>query len=105
VISPAVTCKKISHFVSADSFVGRRRVLGSVMDSSSQLDRGDNQPWVISRWTLRGEVRRKPSVEEANIADRNLPAGELAVLPNTGHEITPAAVDTTLDFLLRHAAS
>ena len=28
-ISPAVTCRKISHFVSADSFVGRRRALST----------------------------------------------------------------------------
>lgn len=45
------------------------------------------------------------SVEEAAVAYRNLPAGEMAILPNTGHEITPAAVDATVDFLLRHAQS
>ena len=45
------------------------------------------------------------SVEEAAVAYRKLPAGELAILPDTGHEITSTAVDTTVDFLLRHAAS
>lgn len=60
VISPAATCKKISHFVSAESFFGGRRRLASVMTGSSQQGRGDNQPWVISRRTLRAEVRRKP---------------------------------------------
>lgn len=42
------------------------------------------------------------SVEEGAIASRNLPAGELAVLPNTEHAITPAVIDTTVEFLLRH---
>jgi len=45
------------------------------------------------------------SVDEAIVAYRNLPAGELAILPNTGHEITAAGVDATVDFLLRHATS
>jgi pimeloyl-ACP methyl ester carboxylesterase len=42
------------------------------------------------------------SVEEGAIAYRNLPAGELAVLPNTDHAITSAVIDTTVEFLLRH---
>jgi pimeloyl-ACP methyl ester carboxylesterase len=38
-------------------------------------------------------------VEEGAAAYRALPAGELAVLPNTGHLITPSAVQTTIEFL------
>ena len=42
------------------------------------------------------------SVEEGGLAYRNLPAGELAILPNTDHAITPAVIETTVEFLLRH---
>jgi pimeloyl-ACP methyl ester carboxylesterase len=38
------------------------------------------------------------TVEEGAAAYRALPAGELAVLPNAGHLITPAAVQTTIEF-------
>jgi pimeloyl-ACP methyl ester carboxylesterase len=38
---------------------------------------------------------------EGAAACRALPAGELAVLPNTGHLITPAAVQTTIEFFER----
>jgi pimeloyl-ACP methyl ester carboxylesterase len=38
------------------------------------------------------------TVEEGAAACRALPAGGLAVLPNTGHLITPAAVRATIDF-------
>ncbi|ETZ55316.1 hypothetical protein L838_0972 [Mycobacterium avium MAV_120709_2344] len=56
-----MTCKKISHFVSADRFRGRRRsLLGSGMNYSSRITREDCQPWVISHPDLCGEVRRKP---------------------------------------------
>ncbi len=41
------------------------------------------------------------TVEEGAAAYRALPAGELAVLPNTGHLITPAAVQTTIEFFKR----
>ena len=41
------------------------------------------------------------SVEEGAAAYRALPAGELAVLPDTGHLITPAAVQTTIEFFER----
>jgi pimeloyl-ACP methyl ester carboxylesterase len=41
------------------------------------------------------------TVEEGTAADRALPAGELAVLPDTGHLITSAAVQTTIDFFER----
>jgi pimeloyl-ACP methyl ester carboxylesterase len=43
-------------------------------------------------------------VEVATAAYRALPAGELAVVPNTGHDITAAVVDTMIDFLIVHAA-
>jgi pimeloyl-ACP methyl ester carboxylesterase len=42
------------------------------------------------------------SVEEAVTAYRMLPQGELAILPNHGHVITPAAVQTAIEFLDRH---
>lgn len=41
------------------------------------------------------------SVEEGVQAYRLLPKGELAVLPNTGHWITPSAIDATIDFFER----
>jgi len=41
------------------------------------------------------------TVEEGAIAYRALQDGELAVLPNTGHMITPAAVRVTIDFFQR----
>jgi pimeloyl-ACP methyl ester carboxylesterase len=43
------------------------------------------------------------SLEEAATAYRTLKTGELAVLPNTGHGITLAAVQTAGDFLERNA--
>lgn len=44
------------------------------------------------------------SVDEAATAYRMLPTGELAVLPNHDHVITPAAVRTTIEFLQRQGA-
>jgi pimeloyl-ACP methyl ester carboxylesterase len=41
------------------------------------------------------------TVEEGAAAYRALQAGELAVLPDTGHLITPAAVQTTIEFFKR----
>ena len=41
------------------------------------------------------------TVEEGAAAYRALPAGELAVLPDTGHLITPAAVQTMIGFFER----
>lgn len=43
-------------------------------------------------------------VEVACAAYRALPEGELGIVPNTEHEITPAIIDAIIDFLLRHAA-
>ncbi len=51
---------------------------------------------------LTGDRDHFCSVEDAALAYRNLPAGELAVLPDTGHAITAGVIDTTIDFLLRH---
>ena len=60
VISPAAICRKISHFVSADRLVGRRRpLLDSGMNCSSGITREDCQPWAISHPDLCREVRRK----------------------------------------------
>jgi hypothetical protein len=42
------------------------------------------------------------SVEEGAAAYRLLAQGELAVLPNTDHAITPMMGAVALDFLLRH---
>ena len=41
------------------------------------------------------------SVEEGVAAYRALPEGELAVVPNTGHLITPAVVELSIEFLER----
>ena len=41
------------------------------------------------------------TVEQGAAAYRALPAGELAVLPNTGHLITPAAVQAAIEFFER----
>ena len=41
------------------------------------------------------------TVEQGAAVQRALPAGELAVLPGTGHLITPAAVQTMIDFFER----
>jgi len=43
-------------------------------------------------------------VEAACVAYRSIATGELGIVPNSGHEITPAAIDTMVDFLLRHSA-
>ena len=43
-------------------------------------------------------------VEGACAAYRTVPTGELGIVPNSGHEITPAAIDAMIDFLLRHSA-
>jgi pimeloyl-ACP methyl ester carboxylesterase len=41
------------------------------------------------------------SVEEAVLAFRMLPRGELAILPNEGHQISDAAVSATIEFFRR----
>jgi len=41
------------------------------------------------------------TIEEAAAAYRALPVGQLAVLPDTGHLITPAAVQATIEFFER----
>ena len=42
------------------------------------------------------------SVEAACAAYRNLSAGELAVIPGAGHEITAPLIETMIEFLSRH---
>jgi pimeloyl-ACP methyl ester carboxylesterase len=44
------------------------------------------------------------SVEQATAAYRQLPRGELAILPSHGHYIPPAAIDATREFFTRHLA-
>jgi pimeloyl-ACP methyl ester carboxylesterase len=44
------------------------------------------------------------SVEQATAAYRQLPGGELAILPGHGHYIPPAAIDATSEFFARHLA-
>jgi pimeloyl-ACP methyl ester carboxylesterase len=44
------------------------------------------------------------SIEQAAAAYRELPNGELAILPGHGHYIPPAAVQATVEFLHRHVA-
>lgn len=51
---------------------------------------------------LTGDRDHFCSVEEGAAAYRNLPVGELAVLPATDHAITAAVIDATIDFLLRN---
>ena len=43
------------------------------------------------------------SVEEGVRAYRTLPQGELAVVPNTGHIITPPLVEVMVEFLERRS--
>lgn len=43
------------------------------------------------------------TVEDAARSYRALIAGELAILANTGHAITPAKINATVEFLARHA--
>jgi pimeloyl-ACP methyl ester carboxylesterase len=45
------------------------------------------------------------TAEQAVTAHRQLRDGELAILPNTGHLITPAAIETTIAFFERQLAS
>ena len=45
------------------------------------------------------------TAEQAVTAYRQLPDGELAILPNTGHLITTAAIETTIEFFERQLAS
>ena len=45
------------------------------------------------------------TVEQAVTAFRQLPDGELAILPGHGHYIPPAAIQTTLEFFTRRLAS
>jgi pimeloyl-ACP methyl ester carboxylesterase len=52
---------------------------------------------------LTGDRDHFCSVDDAVASSRKLPAGELAVVPHTEHVITPAVVDITIDFLVRHA--
>jgi pimeloyl-ACP methyl ester carboxylesterase len=54
---------------------------------------------------LTGDRDNFCSVEEGVTAYRMLQNGELAILPDTGHLITPAAIETTIEFFERQLAS
>jgi pimeloyl-ACP methyl ester carboxylesterase len=54
---------------------------------------------------LVGDRDRFCPAEVACGAYRALPAGELGVLPNTGHDITAEVIDTTIAFCHRHVAA
>ena len=54
---------------------------------------------------LTGDRDNFCSVEEGVTAYRMLQHGELAILPNTGHLITPAAIETTIEFFERQLSS
>lgn len=54
---------------------------------------------------LAGDRDHFCSVEEGALAYRNLPSGELAILPDTDHAITPAVIEATIAFLLRHTGT
>ena len=45
------------------------------------------------------------TIEAACAAYRTLQAGELAIMPNTGHEITTPIIDAMTAFLIRHSAT
>jgi pimeloyl-ACP methyl ester carboxylesterase len=51
---------------------------------------------------LAGDRDEFCSVEEGVTASRQLPAGELAIVPGTGHWISPLKVQIAIDFLRRH---
>jgi pimeloyl-ACP methyl ester carboxylesterase len=61
----------------------------------------DMQAITVPTLVLTGDRDPFCPVEEGAAAYRALPAGELAVLPNTGHLITPAAVQATIEFFER----
>jgi len=62
---------------------------------------GDLGRIVAPTLILTGDRDQFCSVEEGVTAYRALTHGELAVLPNAGHAITPAAVTAAIDFLSR----
>jgi pimeloyl-ACP methyl ester carboxylesterase len=54
---------------------------------------------------LTGDRDHFCTVDEAVTAYRQLPEGELAILPGHGHYIPPIAVQTTVEFFARHLAT
>ena len=54
---------------------------------------------------LTGDRDNFCSVEDGVTAYRMLREGELAILPNTGHLITPTAIETTIEFFERQLAT
>jgi len=54
-----------------------------------------------TRSILTGDRDDFCTVEQAVTAYRQLPDGELAILPGHGHYIPPSAIQTTVEFLTR----
>ncbi len=69
--------------------------LGSTVDDFGRI----TAPTLV----LTGDRDMFCSVEAACVAYRKLPTGELGIVPNTGHEITGAIVDSMIEFLVRHS--
>ena len=63
---------------------------------------GDLRTITVPTLVLTGDRDPFCTVEEGAAAYRALQTGELAVVPNTGHLITPAAVQAIIDFFQRH---
>jgi pimeloyl-ACP methyl ester carboxylesterase len=70
---------------------------GHTADDLAQLE--------IPTLILTGDRDPFCGVEQGTRLYRALPAGELAVLPATGHAIDATAVSTTIEFLSRHATA
>jgi pimeloyl-ACP methyl ester carboxylesterase len=66
---------------------------------------GDLSRITVPTLILTGDRDQFCSVEEGVTAYRVLHDGELAVLPDTGHLITPSVVATTIEFFERRLAS
>jgi len=65
---------------------------------------GDFASLALPTLLLAGDRAMFCPVEIACTAYRALPAGEMGIVPNTGHEITPAVIDIMIAFRARHAA-
>ena len=71
-----------------------KRVLKDDLDSPADLQRA-----------LARQARDLCTVEQAVTAYRQLPDGELGIMPGHGHYIPPSAIQATLEFVARRSAS
>ena len=84
-----------------------RAYLGQVFDRSAAplgYSVEDFAALAVPSLFLSGDRDMFCSVEAACAAYRSVATGELAIVPDSGHEISPAAVDLMSGFLLRHSA-